>query len=743
MGAETLEDWPELDPLTAREVDILLCIADGLPDREIAQKLSLSPETVKWYNKRIYSKLGVNNRTQAASQAKSLGLLDESASTATAAVRLPNNLPAQVTSFVGRKRELAETQHLLEQTRLMTLSGMPGSGKTRLALQLASVMLPAFRDGAYFVPLTPVNEAKNILWAVAEHVGMRFHPEKDPLSQLLDHFQRKKLLLVLDNFEHLLDGAHYVTDILKAAPGVKAIVTSREHLRLYGETNYVVGGLLLPDIGDLENAYRTEAVQLFMQCAKAAEANLTLDAFDLSQVIRICHLVGGMPLGIELAATWVDTLSPREIADELEQSLDILEVERRDVPNHQNSMRAAFARSWNLLDDQHQVAFRKLSVFRGGFTRHAARTVIGVAFPTLQDLVSKSLLQFDPETRRYQTHELLRSFAQEQLELSGESEEVSSGHASYFAGFLAELWLRMKGPQQKFALLDLEADIENVRAAWGYWIRKGNVHELKKFFHGLWVFHDIRGWYPAGIELFERAIQLMRSKPGEEAQAGLGWLLAAQGLYSVAGGMGPRIGFAQAREGVEILRRLNYYDAGAVPLISLFITAIEVNDKQVASQAAEECLQVATRVGDQWGIAKAKQLLAIRAIDEQHFDQADQLGHEALEIFETNGDNWSASVLCIEVMGLLAITQRDFDIAKQWIEHGLRAAEEIDFKYSLQMAYWQLGFVEALQEHYSSAAAYWHKALGIGERVVGGKSIIGFGGSHSVGEWGGRELIGG
>jgi tetratricopeptide (TPR) repeat protein len=370
-----------------------------------------------------------------------------------------------------------------------------------------------------------------------------------------------------------------------------------------------------------------------------------------------------------------------------------------------------------------------------------------VELRTLQALVNKSLLHYDPGSGRYEIHELLRHYAQEQLDNSGEEIAAYEAHARHFADYMAEHWSQLKGHRQKIALLEIENDIENVRAAWDFWTRIGNVAELKKFLHSLWVVYDIRGWYPAGIQLFERAVKVVRSIATKEAQAVLGWLLAVQGLYYLSGGIyrsigGPRKGFVLAQEGIHIVERLDGQDEMLiVPLISLFITASQVNDWKIALSAAQDCLEIATRIGDEWAIAKAKQFLTIRAITDADHATAERTAREALNTFERNGDKWSASALCIEVLGLLAITQRRFDSAAEWIERGLRAAQDIDFKYSQQMAYWQLGFVATLQEDYSKAGQYWCKALELGEAAIGSPILMGFAGTSNSGEWGGRKLI--
>jgi len=736
------DSLPSVDMLTARELDILRLIAEGLSDREIAQELTLALETVKWYNKQIYSKLGVRNRTEAA--AKSLELVDDGAGEREAAIALPPHaLPTQMTSFVGRQHEITEASRLMGSTRLLSLTGLAGCGKTRLAIEVARKIRANFEDGIYFMPLAPLVSADSILWTIGEHLAIQFYPHSPPLQQLLEHLRKKRLLLVLDNFEHLLDGAGIVTSILHAAPNVRILITSRERLSLYGEVNYTIGGLSLS--GDSPEP--SEAVELFTQRARSVAPGLEMDAGALVDITRICQRLEGMPLGIELAATWVDVLSPHEIADEIEESLDILEAEIRDLPAGQTSIRASFARSWNLLQETQKLAFQRLSVFRGGFTRHGAAAVVDVGLRTLQALVNKSLLHYDPTRGRYEIHELLRHFAREKLEGSIEETSAYETHARYFADFMAERWPQMKGYRQKTALLEIEEDIDNVRAAWDYWTRVGNVAELKKFLHSFWVVYDIRGWYPAGIQLFERAIEVVRKIPTDEAQAVLGWLLAVQGIYYLSGGIyrsvgSTRKGFLLAQEGLQIIERLQSYDEMMiVPLICLFTTASQVNDQDIALAAAQDCLEIATRLGDEWSIAKAKQFLTIRAIFNADHATAERLAGEALDTFERNGDKWSSSVLSIEVLSLLAIAQRRFDRAAEWIERGLHAAQGIDFKYSQQMAYWQLGFVATLQEDYSRAGLYWRKALELGEAAIGSPVMMGFGGSSNSGEWGGRKWI--
>jgi predicted ATPase/DNA-binding SARP family transcriptional activator len=307
------------------------------------------------------------------------------------AAHAAQNLPAQLTPFVGRESELMEITARLQQpeVRLLTLVGAGGMGKTRLALEVARSRLVAFPDGVVFVSLAPLSEASAIAPAIAAAIGLTLHGG-DPKQLVLQSLRDKCLLLILDNFEHLLalpqaalhvegmnrgddqTAAGMVVELLQAAPRVQLIATSRERLNVRGEHLYNVQGMEYVPSATLEHAVSSSAVRLFMQSARRTQPSLQLSTADLSAVLRICQLVQGMPLGLELAAAWVETLPLAVIATEIEQSADFLASEWRDAPARHRSMRAAFAWSWRLLSEAERQVFRQLAIFRGGFTRESA-----------------------------------------------------------------------------------------------------------------------------------------------------------------------------------------------------------------------------------------------------------------------------------------------------------------------------------------------------------------------------------
>lgn len=288
--------------------------------------------------------------------------------------RMPHHrLPAQTTTFIGRLSELLDITRLVAQPdiRLVTILAPGGMGKTRLGLAAAEQLSSHFPDGVFFIPLAPLRSPDDMITTIAEHVGFCFYGSEPPRQQLLNYLRDRYALLLLDNFEHLLDGIPLVIDILEAAPYLKLLITSREKLNVSGETLFTLSGLQMPGGETSADALESDAVRLIVQSAHRIRSNFEFHPGDLDSLIRICHLTGGMPLALTLAAGWIDVLTLQQIAAEIEQGIDILVGELRDVPERHRSIRACFNRTWERLSDAERQEFMKLSVFRGGFTAHA------------------------------------------------------------------------------------------------------------------------------------------------------------------------------------------------------------------------------------------------------------------------------------------------------------------------------------------------------------------------------------
>jgi predicted ATPase/DNA-binding SARP family transcriptional activator len=429
-----------------------------------------------------------------------------------------HNLPQQPTPFVGREEELAKLEHLLSDAavRLITVHGPGGMGKSRLALEAAERSLSRFEHGAIFVRMAPLSDAANIAPAIARAAGYQLDGNEDLKTQTLNYLRNKSMLLILDNFEHILEGVALANEILQAAPDVTVLATSREKLNLSYETVFTIGGLDYPDWEMPEDVMEFSAVRLFMQSARRTQSDFELQRDDPRHISRICHLVRGMPLGILLAAGWTAVLSPQEIAREIADSIDFLETEMRDVPERQRSIHAVLDHSWRLLEAREQDAFARMSVFRGGFTREAARQVAGATLRMLNTLIDKSFLRRDPESRRFEIHELLRQYGQGHLEAADQAEAARDAHVNCYADFMGEREADLQGRRQVAALDEIEADFENVRVAWRRAVQRRNYSALDRMVESLKLFVEMRSRQPERDQLLGQAQEQLAPEPGDE-----------------------------------------------------------------------------------------------------------------------------------------------------------------------------------------------------------------------------------
>lgn len=424
-----------------------------------------------------------------------------------------HNLPPQTTPFVGRQRELAHIEALLlnPECRMLTVLGIGGAGKTRLALQAAARCAEQFINGAWFVPLATV-QAGALIRALADAVQCPLGGATEPKQRLLSFLREKELLLVLDNVEGLLDAASLFSELLRAAPDVKLLVTSRERLNLQAEWAFKLDGLEVPLAGREDAS--CAAMQLFEKGAQRTRASFALNATVLPAAGRICRLVEGLPLGIELASAWVRALDCAHIADEIQHNLDFLATTMRDVPEDQRSLRAVFDSSYRRLTAAEQRALARVSVFRGGFQEEAATAVLGpAARDVLINLMDKSLLWRD-SNGRFELHELVRQYASEKL---NPAELVAELHAGYFTEFLAAQQPLFRTAREHEAVKAVRIEADNLRQMWRSASQHARADLLDKALVSLYFMHEILGWYDEGIELFSIAIEHLASTPDSDA----------------------------------------------------------------------------------------------------------------------------------------------------------------------------------------------------------------------------------
>lgn len=523
-----------------------------------------------------------------------------------------HNLPALITPLVGRERELADLQRLLEQpdVRLVTILGAGGIGKSHLAQELARRQLQRTQAGVFFVSLAAVGDAESMIPAIMDALG--YPPQTDRRSleqQLLDYLQPNQLLLVLDNFEHLLTGTGLVNAILRVAPDVKVLVTSRERLLTSVETLYMLRSLAYPNEATATNLLDYAAIKLFVQRALRSQPAFEPNASDCEAITRICRAVQGMPLGILLAAAWVNQLTVQVIADEISQNLDFLATEWRDLPERHRSIRAVFAQSWRRLTNAERTIFMQLAVFRGGFTRQAARQVTGASLHQLRTLVDQSLLQVD-NNERYTFHELLRQYAEAELTTANRLEEASTRHCAYFADLLAHYASELKGPRQATLLNLIESEYDNLRTAWAWAIARRDGDRVAQMSESLGFYFEWRGRFQEGERTFAQAVDVFaaaKDNPGLSDlpmlltwQATFSYLLekhtkAAQLLHDAFRLVDDRTGTDQAAQPVR-----------AAILHGLGLHAYATGDRRAAQRLFSESLAYYQRYNDPWGAAKVR-----------------------------------------------------------------------------------------------------------------------------------------
>ena len=604
-----------------------------------------------------------------------------------AATRPKHNLPLQTTAFVGREVEIAELTRLLDQpdSRLVTILGPGGMGKTRLALEVAanyaeiegqyetsSSRKMRFPDGVYFVELAPLSDPANIVTAIGEATQYQFQEdERDPQKQLLDYLREKQMLLLLDNHEHLMAGTGRVTDILQGTAHIKIIVTSRQKLNQTGEVVYNLEGMDFPQWETPEDALEYAAVKLFMQSARRARPDFELTPEDLPSVARISQHVSGMPLGILLAASWLSMLSPHEIADEIQQGMDFLESDIDDLPERQRSIRAVFDYSWNLMNEAERSVFAKLSIFKGGFTREAAQQIANANLRTLMTLMNKSLIRRDTDSGRYEVHELLRQFGQEQLTNSGFEGETLKAHSAHYAALLSKLESNLKGNGQIAAIATIGLDFENIRLAWATAIQQQDgaaINQMLEALHwyctfrsrfreGIEIFQQARQQFPANSEvsdlvagrlsnrfpepvddplsIFERALAIAKH---HNDTLEIAWCTRLIGHHLSHGYIDPQKGNRLMEESLTAFQTLGDDFMAAIVLDDLSWGYVVAGDQSKRRLYVQQSVALRQKIGDEFGAANVLRNLGVIHMNDGDFVGAEQAWLESSRIANLLGD---------------------------------------------------------------------------------------------------------
>jgi predicted ATPase/class 3 adenylate cyclase len=440
----------------------------------------------------------------------------------------PSNLPVPLDRFVGRAHELAEIENRLGRTRLLTLFGPGGTGKTRLAVQAATDLRGDFDDRAYFVDLAPCRDVQAALSVAARTVGVREQHDRPLLDAIKEQIGSQPMLLVFDNFEQVTDAALALAELLRDCPELKQLVTSREALNVTGEQVYPVPPLALPDAttahASVEELGATEAVQLFVERARAVRADFELTDDNASSVLELCVRLDGLPLAIELATARLALFSPQALVERLGNRLDLLKGGARDAPQRQRTLRDTIAWSYELLTGDEQRLLALLAVFTGA-TVEAVESVAGRVegldaidvLDGLGSLVNKSLVrQVDAGAPgpRLVMLETIRAFASERLDGDEQLHDVvRRAHAEYFADWTLDHCQKLTGEDREAASQRMAADMENLTAAWAFWVAAGDFEQLGKLTDGLWLLYNVRGWYHETTKLITDLLGVLSSTP--------------------------------------------------------------------------------------------------------------------------------------------------------------------------------------------------------------------------------------
>lgn len=586
-----------------------------------------------------------------------------------------HNLPTQTTAFIGREAEMAEIKRLLlaeADCRLLTLVGPGGIGKTRLALATATQTLNAFTDGACFVSLAPVSEVEFLVAAIADALRFSFHGAGEPKVQLLDYLRPKQLLLVVDNFEHLLGGADLLSDILRQAPHVTVLATARERLNLQEEWVYTVEGLAIPAAAEMTampSISEYSAVALFVQRARQVVNGFSPTPAEMTAIVRICQLVEGMPLGLELAAPWVRTLSCREIAQEMQQNLDFLTTSLRNLPERHRSLRAVLAQSWQRVTLAEQTVLQGLSVFRGGCTREAAEQVTGARLDVLKSLVDKAFL-YRTNTGRYELHELMRQYSAELLSLAPEGErEARNRHCAYYTHWLQRQESKLKGANQAIALAEIEADIQNIRNAWQWAVMHGQIEYLQQTVESLNFFYHWQWMFLEGENVCRHTIESLPLLKTPMKLRLLAQLLAWQGVFNY------KLGNTTRQEQllqhcIAVLDSPDLVNEDIRATRAFALLYMKSQYKEEAKRFRLQSLALYQAINDKWGMASA--FNAVGAAYEMLgiHPEGEKYRQESLQIWQEI-DSKAEIAAILANLGLSAISRGDYHQAEKLAREGV------------------------------------------------------------------------
>lgn len=637
---------------------------------------------------------------------------------------IPNNLRLPATSFVGRDEELETlTQHITEsRIRLLTIVGVGGVGKTRLALELARLQLERSHwSGVYFVALDAVRDTVLIPLHIAQALAYRLPGRDSTLDELLEYIGRSRTLLVLDNYEQLSEGRDVVAKLVHHCPNTTVIVTSRERLNLVAEWVYVLEGLPVPpetgvDLSRVKEVDLGASVQLFVQRAKRTDLRFQVTPETAADIVTICRIVEGSPLGIELAAAWVGMMPLKDIAEQLRSNLGFLEDRHQDVPERHKSLRAAFEHSWQLLNAQEQAALKRLSVFIGGFRREAAADVANASIPMLASLIDKSLIRILP-SGRHDRHALLHQFAAEKLALDRSEKRVyEARHARYYLALAEEAEAQLRSANQGWWLVRLQEEANNFQATLSWALQFNQISLSLRLASALGLYWYFSSSFEEGRFWFDQVL----AQPGLPRTS-----LYAKALHS-AGRLARSCGnFGQARalldDGLALYRHLNDIAGAAKCLSELgILAAVQADDRMAISLFEQGCV-LASEAGDEECLVLLYNNLGLAHSIAGRLTEATRLNEQSLSLSQKRGDQHGVAN-SLNNLALVAARQNDHDRALKLYDESFNIGQSLRNKHLMGEALLGKASVRSLKGDVIEARVFIRKSL---ELYLGQKDRLG------------------
>ena len=629
------------------------------------------------------------------------------------------NLPAQPTPLIGREKELREAIELIlrNDLRLLTLTGSGGTGKTRLGIEVAWALVDKFPGGVFLVSLAPITDHSLVVSAIMNALGVAEQGQKSLAESLKDHLRDKRILVVLDNFEHLMPAVSLVSELLTGCPRLKILVTSREPLRIRGEHEFPVLPLMLPDMNKIrviESVLDYAAVVLFVQRTQAVRPDFTVGPENARTIAEICVRLDGLPLALELAAARMRILTAEEMLNHLQNRLGLLTAGPRDLPARQRTLRDTIAWSYEPLQADDKKLFRRLSVFANGFSFEAVEAVCnaprdlrGGVLEALSRLVERNLIQsyITQCGTRFGMLETIREFALEALTTSSELKQTQKTYVEYFLSLAEKVEPELRGAAQASWLTRLEQEHDNMRKAIRLSIESKDVDRSLRFASALWRFWYIRGHCTEGRTCITSALANAGSMSNAfraKALLGLGTLASVQNDFPA--------GRAALEESLGLFRELGDKEGMAFTLNTLGIITLEEGDYSGSMRFHEESLELMREAGNKWGVGLVLNNLGVVARGLGEYDKATELHKECLMIFKELGDKRHVAAMLYN-LGTNSRDKTDYDEARKLLTESLLLSRELEHKVGIAESLLLLGSVARKQRDQDTAGKLFAESI--------------------------------